>query len=91
MRNPQRKAVALKYPDGVDAPIIVAKGSGKSAERIISEAEKNGVMIKEDTMLVDMLGLQNVGDLVPEETWGILARIFSVILDERRGGNGQAK
>jgi len=74
------KAVALKYPQGIEAPLIVAKGSGKTAEKIINEAKKNDILIKEDTVLVDMLGLQNVGDIVPEETWGILAEIFAFIL-----------
>ena len=77
-----KKAVALKYPEGVEAPIIVAKGSGRIAEQIVSEAEKNEVLIKEDTILVDMLGLSNVGTIVPEETWEVLARIFAFIMEK---------
>ena len=83
-KNQIKKAVALKYPQGVEAPIIVAKGSGKTAEKIILEAEKHEILIKEDTMLVDMLGLQNVGEVVPEETWTVLAEIFSFILSEKK-------
>ncbi|MCR4580458.1 MAG: EscU/YscU/HrcU family type III secretion system export apparatus switch protein [Treponema sp.] len=79
------KAVALKYPEGVEAPIIVAKGIGKSAEKIITEAKKNDILIKEDTVLVDMLGLQNVGDIVPEETWDILAELFAFIINNGDG------
>ncbi|MBR1640013.1 MAG: EscU/YscU/HrcU family type III secretion system export apparatus switch protein [Treponema sp.] len=75
-----KKAVALKYPEGVEAPIIVAKGKGKVAEKIIEEARKNDIFIKEDTVLVDMLGLHNAGDFVPEETWTALAEFFSFIL-----------
>lgn len=77
-----KKAVALKYPEGVEAPIIVAKGSGRIAEQIVSEAEKNEVLIKEDTILVDMLGLSDVGTIVPEETWEVLARIFAFIMEK---------
>lgn len=75
-----KKAVALKYPDGIDAPIIVAKGEGKVAEHIIEIAEQNEIYIEENEVLVDMLGLCNTGDLVPENTWTALARIFSFVL-----------
>ncbi len=84
MKNQIKKAVALKYPKGVEAPIIVAKGSGKSAEKIISVAKEHDILIKEDEVLVDMLGLQNLGDIVPEETWAALAGIFSFILSNSK-------
>ncbi len=76
-----KKALALKYPDGVEAPIIVAKGSGKKAEKILQIAQENNILIEENEILVDMLGLSQVGDLVPDDTWEILAKIFAVILD----------
>lgn len=76
-----RKAVALKYPEGVEAPVIVAKGFGKTAEKILSEAEKNNIFIQENEELVDLLGLQNIGSIVPEEAWDALALIFSYILE----------
>lgn len=82
MKKQIKKAVALKYPKGVEAPIIVAKGTGQSAEKIISIAKENDILIKEDTVLVDMLGLQSLGDIVPEETWSALAGIFSFILSK---------
>lgn len=77
-----KKAIALKYPEGVEAPIIVAKGEGAVAEKILTEAEKNSILIEEDSTLVDMLGFTNVGSVVPESAWKTLAIIFSHILDE---------
>lgn len=74
------KAVAVKYSDGIDVPVIMAKGSGEMAKKIVTEAEKNSIFIKEDETLVDMLGLSNVGDVVPECAWKALAVIFSYIL-----------
>ena len=50
-----KKALALKYPDGVEAPIIVAKGSGKKAEKILQIAQENNILIEENEILVDML------------------------------------
>lgn len=79
----EKKAIALKYPEGVDAPIVLAKGSGSLAQKIIDEAKKKEVLIKEDTLLVEMLGFSNVGEVVPESTWEILAQIFAFIMERK--------
>lgn len=79
----EKKALALKYPEGVEAPIVLAKGNGFIAEKIIEEAQKNKLLIKEDTLLVEMLGLSQVGDYVPEETWQALAQIFAFIMERK--------
>ena len=78
-----KKAVALKYPEGVEAPIILAKGEGRTAKIMLEEAEKRGIPVAEDKVLVDMLGLSSAGDIVPENAWQALAVIFSYILEER--------
>ena len=78
-----KKAVALKYPEGVEAPVIMAKGEGRTAEIMLEEAEKQGIPVTEDKVLVDMLGLSDAGDIVPENAWKALAVIFSYILEER--------
>ncbi len=80
----QKLAVALKYPENAYAPFITAKGKGELAERIILEAKKNNIKIEENTPLVDILSMQEVGSCVPEETWGILAEIFSFILQNEK-------
>ena len=80
----KRKAVALKYPEGVEAPIILAKGEGRTAELILEEAEKHKIPVTEDKVLVDMLGLSSAGDIVPENTWQALAVIFSFILSDKK-------
>ncbi len=79
----EKKAVALKYSQGLEAPIIVAKGKGKIADKILAEAAKNEIPIKEDTVLVDMLGISEIGNIVPEETWEILAQIFAFVMEEK--------
>lgn len=82
----KRKAVALKYIEGTQAPVILAKGEGRKAEIILEEAEKNAIPVTEDKVLVDMLGLSSAGDLVPENTWQALAVIFSFILSDHKKG-----
>ncbi len=79
-----QKAVVLKYPDGAQAPFVIAKGKGFLARAIIEEAQKNDVYIEENTPLVDFLSEVTVGSLVPPQTWEILAQIFSVILQEEK-------
>ena len=81
----KQKAVALKYPKGAEAPFIIAKGNGLLAKQIIEEAQANDVYIEENTPLVEFLSDIQVGSLVPQETWEILAQIFSVILQEEEG------
>lgn len=81
----RRKAIALKYIEGTEAPVILAKGEGRKAELMLSEAEKNGIPVTEDKLLVDMLGIASAGDIVPENTWQALAVIFSYILDDKKG------
>lgn len=78
----EQKAVALKYPEGAEAPFIVANGKGLLAKRILDEARENNIKIEENTPLVEFLSEIQVGSLVPPETWEILAQIFSVILAE---------
>jgi flagellar biosynthesis protein len=86
----KRKAVALKYIEGTEAPVILAKGQGRTADLMLEEAEKQGIPVTQDKVLVDMLGLSSAGDIVTENTWQALAVIFSFILsqDDKEKKNG---
>lgn len=77
-----QKAVALKYEEGFEAPVIVAKVKGKNVQKMVEEAQKQNVKIIENEMIIDMLGLSEQGSMVPFETWEILAQIFSIILND---------
>ena len=77
-----KKAVVLKYPEGAEAPFVTAKGSGRIAEFILEEARKKNIKIEENKTLVEFLSDVDIGNLVPPETWEILAQIFSLILKE---------
>lgn len=78
----KQKAVALKYPAGAEAPFVIAKGTGLLAKTIVQEAQKNKIYIEENAPLVEFLSEVKLGSLVPQQTWEILAQIFSVILTE---------
>ena len=72
-------AVALKYPENAEAPFIAASARGKMAEKIIAVAEENGIPIIKDRMLSKILIAEDVGSLIPVETYAVVAKIFAFI------------
>lgn len=69
-------AVALQYPEGVSAPFISASGKADLAEKIIGIARANGVPIREDRNLAEVLSTVRVGELIPLETYEAVAAVF---------------
>nr|WP_258012421.1 EscU/YscU/HrcU family type III secretion system export apparatus switch protein [Paenibacillus sp. F4] len=58
-----KKAVALKYTPGEsEAPIVVAKGSGRIADSILEKAKEHGVPVQEDAALVEVLSKLDLGE-----------------------------
>lgn len=79
-------AVALRYPEWADAPYISAKAKGSVAHRLVKIAEQNEVPVVENSEMANVLSLQSVGSLIPEETYAAIATIFAFIikLDESK-------
>ncbi len=75
-----RKAVALRYDRDLPAPVITAKGRGRFAGRILEIAEQNGIAVVHDDKLSDSFYTFNVGDLITEEYYEIVAEILAFIL-----------
>jgi type III secretion protein U len=69
VRNPTHVAVALRYaPDFVALPYVICKGMGAQAERIIMEAEREGIPTYEDVGLARGLNdACDVNDFVPSD------------------------
>jgi type III secretion protein U len=78
VRNPTHVAVALRYePEVVALPYVICKGMGVQAERIIREAELNGVPTFEDVPLARGLNdACEVGDPVPASYVEPVARVI---------------
>lgn len=74
------KAVALEYREDLPAPIIVAKGSGLLAERILRVAEENGVTILERGSLADRLYAFDPGSVIPEDLYAIVAEVYAFLI-----------
>jgi flagellar biosynthesis protein len=77
----RKKAVALSYhPDSADdAPVVTAKGMGKTAERIIETANKCHIPIQEDSILVNLLGKIDINERIPQELYQAVAEVFAFI------------
>ena len=78
MKN--RKAVALSYDDQkMPAPVVVAKGKGDIAQRIVEQAQKYDIPIQEDPSLVELLSQINLNQQIPEELFKVVAEVFAFI------------
>lgn len=77
-----KKATALKYDDTKDnAPKAMAQGSGTTANNIIKIAEQNGIPIKKDEDLVNMLSQIELNQEIPVELYKAVSEIFSFVYD----------
>jgi flagellar biosynthesis protein len=84
-----RLAAALKYDrKKIDAPLLTAKGRGVIAEKIISLARKNGIPIKEDPGLVQILSKLDIDEQIPPVLYKAVAEVLAFVyaLNERRRG-----
>ena len=79
MRN-TKKAVALKYDELYDTPIVTAAGMGHVADRIIQKAKENEVPIVENKEMANLLNNVGVGESIPEELYGAVAEIIAFIM-----------
>lgn len=76
----QKRAVALRYESGRDtAPVVVAKGKGRLADQIVQLAQANGVPVREDKNLVQVLSLLELDKQIPPEAYQAVATIFAFI------------
>lgn len=78
--NPTHFAVALKYEQGMMAPVIVAKGQDLIAKRIKDIAREAKVVIVENKPLARALyATTEVGDVVPEELYKSVAEVLAYV------------
>lgn len=77
----RKKAVALRYSQEKEqAPRVVASGAGFLAEKILEIAQKNGVSVREDSVLAEALSLIELGSEIPEELYLAVAQILAEII-----------
>jgi flagellar biosynthesis protein len=74
--KPYTEAVALEYGRN-KTPVISAKGDGELAQRIVQEAQRQGVYVTEDPRLLAMLSRLDVGQEIPADMFNAVAVILS--------------
>lgn len=76
-KSKRNKAVALKYtPETDSAPVVIASGYGKIADRIIDIAEQSGIPVFRDDSTASLLCMLEVGNSIPPELYEIVAAIY---------------
>lgn len=73
----RKKAIALRYEQGIDnAPVVVAKGTGELAERIINIAKENNIPVVEDKYLLSAMMKVEVYEEIPPELYRAVAKVL---------------
>jgi flagellar biosynthetic protein FlhB len=84
--NPTHYAVALKYERGLDqAPVVLAKGENRFAQRIKALAAEHGVPTVENKPVARLLyAMGAVGEGIPPELYQAIAEILAVVYRTHR-------
>ncbi len=81
-KNRNEEAVALRYDTKQDqVPVVIAKGKGDLAEKIIASAKEQQIPIQKDKDLVEILLKLKLGAEVPEDLYAVVAELLSFIYD----------
>ncbi|MCB1651064.1 MAG: EscU/YscU/HrcU family type III secretion system export apparatus switch protein [Alphaproteobacteria bacterium] len=79
-KSARQTAVALQESETLgDAPVITAAGRGKIAEQIIKLAFENGINVREDSTLAEMLAAIELDSPIPSEAFMAVAEILSYV------------
>lgn len=74
------KAVALQYREKEDnAPRVVASGRGHIAEQILAIAFAQGIKVREDADLVEILETVKVDTPIPLQAFAVVAEILAYV------------
>ncbi|MDD2763090.1 MAG: EscU/YscU/HrcU family type III secretion system export apparatus switch protein [Opitutaceae bacterium] len=84
--NPTHYAVALKYERGIDtAPVVLAKGENRFAQRIKALAAEHEVPVMENPPVARVLhAMGRVGEAIPAELYQAVAEILAVVYRTHR-------
>ena len=76
-KRPRKGAVALRYePKTRSSPYVTAVGRGLLAERLIEEAKRHGIPIRENPDLVQILLELDLGQEIPPDLYQAVAEIL---------------
>ena len=85
-KSKRQTAVALQESDELgDAPTITAAGRGVLAEKILQLAFENGINVREDSALAEMLAKIELDSPIPSEAFLAVAEVLAYVYQ----ANGQ--
>ncbi len=89
-RRPSRarkgKAVALRYrPDEQQSPVVLGKGEGTIADRILEVAQLHDIPIRQDPDLVEVLSQLDLNTEIPRHVYLAVAEILNFVYQSSRG------
>ena len=72
-----RKAVALKYEkESLNAPVVIAKGKGETAKKILQKAKEFDIPIFQNKALAESLLSVEVDEQIPPELYKAVVEVF---------------
>jgi flagellar biosynthesis protein len=76
----RRAVVALKYDAATDsAPKVIAKGRGLVAEKIMALARAQGIPMREDPDLIQMLTQIDLDQEIPPSLYKVVAELLAFV------------
>lgn len=82
----RRQAVALAYQDHEQAPRVVAKGYGDLAERIMVEAQRQGIYVHDAPELVALLMQLDLDAEIPANLYQVIAELLVWVFELSEAG-----
>jgi len=74
-------ASAIGYSSGDPAPVLLASGRGREAQRIIDIAQEAGIAVVEDAALASLLDASaKPGDFIPTWCWEAAAKALAFVI-----------
>lgn len=74
-------ASAIGYSSGDPAPVLLASGRGREAQRIIDIAQEAGIAVVEDPALASLLDTSaKPGDFIPTWCWEAAAKVLAFVI-----------
>ncbi len=84
--NAEQKAVAIKdSSQSGTMPRVVASGQGTFAEQILQIAWANGIRVREDADLVEVLSAIDIDSEIPIEAFAAVAEILAYVYRANAG------
>jgi len=86
-------ASAIGFTKGDPAPVLLASGSGRQADRIIAIAQEAGIAVMEDAALAALLDESaKPGDFIPAQCWEAAAKALAFVMkmEEKAAGRHKA-